>query len=82
VRAFRDALEEANAFIAREENNDAIRQSLAKYTKLPPQVANTLVYPKPMDPELKPKNLQFWMDAALAQNLITKPVDLTKLIAP
>ena len=82
VHAFREALAEANAFIRREENDLVVRQSLAKYTKLPPQVVNTLVYPKVLDPELGEKNLQFWVDAALDQKLITKRVDINKLVAP
>jgi NitT/TauT family transport system substrate-binding protein len=81
VRSFREALAEANLFIQVAENDAAVRQSLAKYTKLPPQVANTLTYPKAMDPDLKPENLQFWIDASLDQQLITKKVDPATLIA-
>ena len=82
VKAFRQSLSEATEFIRERTHDDAVRQSLAKYTKLPPQVAGTLVYPTALEPDLTPENLQFWIDVAKEQGMIAKKVDARSLIAP
>lgn len=80
VRAFQDALVEANAFIQSADNDANVRQSLAKYTKMPPQIVNVFAYPKAMDPRLTPESLQFWTDTSLDQQLITKKVNPADVI--
>jgi NitT/TauT family transport system substrate-binding protein len=82
VKAFRQSLSEATEFIRERTHDDAVRQSLAKYTKLPPQVAGTLVYPTALEPDLTPENLQFWIDVAKEQGMIAKKVGARSLIAP
>ena len=82
VRAFQNALAEGNAFIQVPSNDASVRQSLAKYTKMPAPVVNAFAYPKAMDPGLVPGSLQFWTDASLDQQLITKKVNPVDVIFP
>ena len=80
VKAFRESLSEANDFIQNTKNDADVRGSLAKYTKLPPQVAGTLVYPTALDPVLGAANVQFWIDVAKEQGLIEKKPEARNFI--
>jgi NitT/TauT family transport system substrate-binding protein len=82
VRAFRGSLTEANAFIAKPENAAAVRASIAKYTKLPPEAAATLTIPSNLDVPVKPQGLKFWVEVMRRQGLIEHEIDPASLIAP
>lgn len=74
VEGFQAALDEGVAFI--KTHDKEARESLAKYTTLPPPVVANLMWPNlstHLDPE---KSFQFWNDLAKHRGLITKDVDL------
>lgn len=74
VKGMQLAIDEAIAFIA---NNDAAaRESIAKYTTLPPSVVANLKLPNlsaHLDPQ---KSFAFWNELAREQNLIAGGIDL------
>lgn len=80
VKGFRAALLEAKAFIENPANVTSVRQSMARYTKLPPAAAKFIQIPVNLDPVPHPSGLTFWIDACLEQGLITKKPDAAKLI--
>lgn len=74
VKGMQLAIDEAIDFIAR--NDAAARESVAKYTTLPPAVVAKLTLPNlsaHLDPE---KSFAFWNDLAKEQGLITDSIDL------
>lgn len=82
IKEFRAALKEAEAFIRNPANLPAARESLAKYTKLPPQVAATLSIPDRLDVDPTPQSLAFWVGVSREQGLIKGNPDPKTLVAP
>ena len=82
IKEFRAALREAEAFLRNPANLPAARESLAKYTKLPPQVAATLPIPDHLDIDAKPQSLAFWVAVSREQGLIKGNPDPASLIVP
>jgi NitT/TauT family transport system substrate-binding protein len=82
VKEFRAALREAEAFIRDPAHLEAARASLAKYTKLPPQVAATLTIPDHLDIDPKPEGLAFWIVVSREQGLIKGNPDPASLVVP
>jgi NitT/TauT family transport system substrate-binding protein len=82
VKEFRAALAEAYAFVKQPENAAAVRASIAKYTKLPPEAAATLTIPANLDVNVKPQGLKFWTEVMRQQRLIEHDIDPASLIAP
>lgn len=79
VRGFQAAILEANAFIAA--NPDAARESLVRYTKLPPAVIAALPLTRVGD-RVTPQQIQFWIDVCREQDLLTGRLDPAKLVVP
>ncbi len=74
VKGMQQAIDEAITFIAR--NEAAARESIAKYTTLPPGVVAKLRLPNlsaHLDPE---KSFSFWNDLSKDQGLIADGIDL------
>jgi NitT/TauT family transport system substrate-binding protein len=82
VKAFRAALDEAILFIDDPEHAEAVRASIAKYTKLPPEAAATLAIPSNLATKAKPEGLSFWIAVMREQGLIHGNPDPASLIAP
>lgn len=82
VKEFRAALKEAEAFIRDAAHLPAARESLAKYTKLPPQIAATLAVPDRLDVDPTPESLVFWIGISHEQGLIKGTPDPKTLVAP
>ena len=82
VRAFRAALDEAIVFIQAPANAAAVRQSIAAYTKLPPEAAATLAVPSNLETHVKPQALTFWISVMREQGLIHGNPDPASLILP
>lgn len=80
ITAIQLALDEAAAFIA--ENPDAARESIAKYTTLPPQIVAGLALPNTSNLHLTPDSFAFWQELSQEQGLISAPVDLEAMIIP
>jgi NitT/TauT family transport system substrate-binding protein len=77
IKAFRDALAEANVFLAHDP--DKSRQILAKATRLPPDVVASVMLPtlKLTVPE---SDVNYWSDTLLAQGVLRARPDAAKLV--
>lgn len=82
IRGFRAALVEATAYIADPAHADTVRASIANYTKLPPEAAQTVEIPDNLQPQVKPDGFTFWIKAMRDQGLIKGNPDPASLIAP
>jgi NitT/TauT family transport system substrate-binding protein len=81
VASFRTSLDEATAYIADSSHLQSVRDSMAKWTKLPPQAVASIAIPD-TDSHAKPEGLTFWIKAAREQGLIKGNPDPASLIAP
>jgi len=82
VRAFRAALDDAVAYTEDPAHADAVRASIAKYTKLPPEAAATVGIPPNLDVHMRPSSLAFWIEVSREQGVIKGNPDPASLIAP
>jgi NitT/TauT family transport system substrate-binding protein len=82
VAGFRASLVEAIAYINDASHLPSVRDSITKWTKLPPQAAASIAIPDDLAPEAKPGGLTFWIAAAREQGLIKGNPDPASLIAP
>ena len=79
VKAFQEALVEAIAFSKM--NDVATRESIARYTKLPPAVVADLPMPN-LVAKIEPRDLQFWIDVMKERGMLSGTVDPVKAVAP
>jgi len=82
VKAFRAALDEGVAYATNPAHLASVRDSIAKWTKLPPQAAASIGIPDDLEPRATPDGLTFWIKAAREQGLIKGNPDPASLIAP
>jgi NitT/TauT family transport system substrate-binding protein len=82
VRAYRAALDDAVSFIADPANTAKVKASMARHTRLPPQVADTLPIPTNLTNRPRPESLRFWIDVAREQGMIRGNPDPARLVAP
>ena len=82
VAAFRAALDDAVAYIQDSSHQESVLASLAKWTKLPPQVVTPASLPVRFDVHTKPEDFAFWISAMREQGLISSNPDPASLIAP
>ncbi len=82
VKAFRASLDDGVAYVQDPAHLAAVRESIAKWTKLPPQAAASIAIPDDLEPHAKPEGLTFWIKAARDQGLIKDNPDPSSLIAP
>ncbi len=82
VAAFRTALDEATAYIGDPAHLQSVRDSIAKWTKLPPQAAASIAIPDDLESHAKADGLTFWIKAAREQGLIKGNPDPASLLAP
>lgn len=82
IAGMQRALIAAAEFIADPANDAATRESITKYTTLPPPVVATTPFPNlggALDPQI---SLGFWNQLAFDQGLITELVDLDSFVIP
>jgi NitT/TauT family transport system substrate-binding protein len=79
IKAFRESLAEAIAFIARDEGK--ARKSLGKYTRLPDAVVAITPLPN-LEVTMRPEQVKFFIDLAREQGLIKSNPDAAHMIAP
>ena len=79
ARAFREALQEAAAFMANPKNNDKVRAAIGKYIKLPPEVI-AKVQISPPGPVVTEKQLSYWVGLMKDQDMLKTTPDVAKLI--
>jgi NitT/TauT family transport system substrate-binding protein len=77
IKAFRAAIDEANAFVLKEPVKT--RDILGKALKLPPDALATIVIPK-LNVTVPQSDLKFWIDTLVAQGITRTRPDPTKLI--
>jgi NitT/TauT family transport system substrate-binding protein len=82
VKAFRASLDEGVAYVKDPSHLAAVRDSIAKWTKLPPAAAASIAIPDDLEPQAKPDGLTFWIKAAREQDRIKGNPDPASLIAP
>jgi NitT/TauT family transport system substrate-binding protein len=82
VAGFRASLNETIAYINDAAHLPSVRDSITKWTKLPPQAAASIAIPDDLEPQAKPDGLTFWIAAAREQGLIKGNPDPASLIAP
>jgi NitT/TauT family transport system substrate-binding protein len=79
VIAFREALLEALDYI--KDNEASARESLVRYTGLPPQVVASLAIPN-LAVRVTPEQMQFWIDVSKQQNLIQTTPNPARIVWP
>lgn len=77
IKEFRAALTDAKNFI--ENNPQEAMKSVGNYMKLPAEAIATLSVPNVMV-EVKPKDIQFWIDELYAQKMLTKKPNADTLV--
>ena len=79
ARAFREAIQEAGAFMEQPKNDARVRASIGKYIKLPPEVLAKAQI-SPPGPVVSDKQLAYWVGLMKDQEMLKSPVDVAKLI--
>jgi NitT/TauT family transport system substrate-binding protein len=79
VKSFQEALVEAIAFS--KTNDAAVRESIARYTKLPPPVVANLPVPN-LVAKIGPNDLKFWIDVMKERGMLTGNPDPTRAVVP
>ncbi len=80
--AMRAAMAEAAAFIGKPETDAAVRESLARWTKLPVAVVATMKLPRNLATNMPVSGISFWTQVAAEQGLTSKAPDPGTLIYP
>lgn len=80
ARAFREAVQEAAAFMQQPKNNDAVRAAIGKYIKLPPEVIAKIQI-SPPGPVVTEKQLTYWVDLMNDQAMLKGQPKVASLIA-
>lgn len=81
VKGFQEGLVDALAYIKSGEHDASVRESIGRYTKLPPDVVAHLVLPN-VTVALSPEQMAFWIDLGKQQGLISNPIDPKSVIIP
>lgn len=79
ARAFREAVIEGAAFMAKPANNDKVRLDIGKYIKLPPEVI-AKVQISPPGPVVTEKQLKYWVALMKDQEMLKTEPAVSKLI--
>jgi NitT/TauT family transport system substrate-binding protein len=79
ARAFREAVQEAGAFIEQPKNDARVRASIGKYIKLPPEVL-AKVRISPPGPVVTDRQLAYWVGLMKEQDMLKTPLDVAKLV--
>ncbi len=80
VRAFRESLVEAAAFMGQAKNDARVRAAIGKYIKLPPEVL-AKVQISPPGPVVTDKQLAYWVGLMKDQDMLKGTPDVARLIA-
>jgi NitT/TauT family transport system substrate-binding protein len=81
VKAFRDSIVEAAAWMAKPANDAALRAHIGRYIKLPPEVL-AKVQISPAAPRVSARQLDDWVTMMKAQDMLKTTPATAKLIAP
>ena len=79
VKAFRESIVEAAAFINNRKNDARVREDIGKYIKLPPEVlAKSQI--SPPAPVINEKQLAYWVDVMTEQKMLKATPKVAQLI--
>ena len=79
VKAFREGVQEAAAFMLQAKNNEAVRAAIGKYIKLPPEVL-AKVQISPPSPTVTEKQLNYWVGLMKDQEMLKTTPNVASLI--
>ena len=79
TKAFREAVTEAAGFMQQAKNDAAVRASIGKYIKLPPEVL-AKVQISPPGPTVSEKQLAYWVGLMKEQEMLKGDLKLSELI--
>ncbi len=79
MKAFRESIVEAAAFIAQPKNEDRVREGFARYLKVPPALAAKMQI-SPPGPIVTVRQLQWWAALMREQALLKEMPALDRLI--
>lgn len=79
VKAFREGVQEAAAFMLQAKNNEAVRAAIGKYIKLPPEVL-AKVQISPPSPIVTEKQLNYWVGLMKDQEMLKTTPNVASLI--
>ncbi|HWE76733.1 MAG TPA: ABC transporter substrate-binding protein [Stellaceae bacterium] len=82
LKNFRAAIEDAYVFARNTANATAVKESIAKYTKLPPAAMASIVIPDTLQEKVTGPSLAFWVNVARDQGMIKGNPDPASLVAP
>ena len=82
LKAFRAAIEEAYDFARNPANAASVKESIAKYTKLPPGAMASIVVPNTLEAKVTSASLAFWVDVARDQGMIKGNPNPDNLVVP
>ncbi|HEX4193666.1 MAG TPA: ABC transporter substrate-binding protein [Stellaceae bacterium] len=82
LKNFRAAIEDAYAFARNPANATSVKESIGKYTKLPPAAMATIVVPDTLQEKVTGPSLAFWVNVARDQGMIKGNPDPASLVAP
>ena len=82
LREFRAAIEDAYAFARNPANAASVKESIAKYTKLPPAAMESIVVPNTLEAKVTGASLAFWVNVARDQGMIKGNPNPDSLVAP
>jgi NitT/TauT family transport system substrate-binding protein len=79
---FRAALEDAYNYARNPANADSVKESIAKYTKLPPAAMASIVIPNTLEAKVTGASLAFWVNVARDQGMIKGNPNPDSLVVP
>lgn len=79
ARGFREAVQEAAAFMVEPKNAAKVRASIGKYIKLPPEVL-AKVQISPPGPLVTDRQLSYWVGLMKDQEMLKTSIDVAKLV--
>ena len=79
VKLFREAIQEAATFMGQPKNDGAVRDAIAKYTKLPPAVV-AKVQISPPGPTVSEKQMAYWVGLMKDQGMLQAEPKIATLI--
>ncbi len=79
VRGFREAIQEAAAFMKQPKNDARVRAAIASYIKLPPEVIAKMQI-SPPGPTVNDKQVAYWIGMMKDQDMLKSPIDPARVL--
>jgi len=79
ARSFREAVQEAAAFMQQPKNNEKVRAAIARYIKLPPEVIGKMQI-SPPGPVVGAPQVNYWLAMMKDQDMLKTSIDAATLL--